>query len=222
MDKESLFAAQFSKLKKSERYETIQEACGSASTEQELGEPSGTSKPRPVSKSGVSNAILVSPKQRGNPLLKSITNFPWEYDESIIPDYVMGRTTCALFLSLRYHTLKPDYIAERLKLLGKLYDLRVLLVQIDQKDPHHALKHLTRICLLADLTLMLAWSAEEAGRIIETYKIFQNKPPDMIMEKQETDPHLKICCHLLPPNTQIIRRRMGNIHQDKTAGLPSN
>lgn len=68
--------------------------------------------------------------QRGNPLLKSISNVPWEYDETIVPDYVMGRTTCALFLSLRYHTLKPDYIAERLKLLGKLYDLRVLLVQV--------------------------------------------------------------------------------------------
>lgn len=39
---------------------------------------------------------------------------------------------------------------------------------------------------------MLAWSAEEAGRIIETYKIFQNKPPDMIMEKQESDPRLKV------------------------------
>lgn len=68
--------------------------------------------------------------QRGNPLLKSISNVPWEYEESIVPDYVMGRTTCALFLSLRYHNLKPDYINQRLKELGKFYDLRVLLVQV--------------------------------------------------------------------------------------------
>jgi hypothetical protein len=39
---------------------------------------------------------------------------------------------------------------------------------------------------------MLAWSAEEAGRIIETYKIFENKPPDMIMEKQESNPYQKV------------------------------
>ncbi|KAL1139692.1 hypothetical protein AAG570_006670 [Ranatra chinensis] len=104
----------------------------------------------------------------------------------------MGRTTCALFLSLRYHSLKPDYINERLKLLGKQYDLRVLLVQVDMKDPHHSIKHLTRVCLLADLTLMLAWSPEEAGKIIETYKIFEHKPPDLIMEKSESDPHLKL------------------------------
>ena len=67
--------------------------------------------------------------QRGNPLLKSILSVPWEYEE-IVPDYVMGRTTCALFLSLRYHNLNPDYINERLKQLGKQYELRVLLVQV--------------------------------------------------------------------------------------------
>lgn len=42
----------------------------------------------------------------------------------------MSKTTCALFLSLKYHNLKPDYINERLKQLGKLYELRVLLVQV--------------------------------------------------------------------------------------------
>lgn len=60
------------------------------------------------------------------------------------------------------------------------------------KDPYIALKHLTRVCLLADLTLMLAWSAEEAGKIIENYKIFEHKPPDMIMERNESDPHGKV------------------------------
>jgi DNA excision repair protein ERCC-1 len=44
---------------------------------------------------------------------------------------------------------------------------------------------------------MLAWSAEEAGRIIETYKIFENKPPDMIMERQESGPYQKVLIRLL-------------------------
>lgn len=173
----------FSKLRKTETYEAVQAELAQA----------GTSNGGSIKVTGAnSNCVLVNPKQRGNPLLKSICNVPWEFDETIVPDYVMGRTVCALFLSLRYHNLKPEYINERLKFLGKLYDLRVLLVQVDMKDPHHSLKHLTRVCLLADLTLMVAWSPEEAGRIIETYKIYQNKPPDMIMEKQESDPHLKL------------------------------
>ncbi|XP_049804002.1 DNA excision repair protein ERCC-1 isoform X2 [Schistocerca nitens] len=64
--------------------------------------------------------------------------------------------------------------------------------QVDTLDPHHTLKYLTRMCILADLTLMLAWSPEEAGRIIETYKMFEHKPPDMIMEKQDRDPYQQI------------------------------
>ncbi|XP_032512714.2 DNA excision repair protein ERCC-1 isoform X1 [Danaus plexippus] len=137
------------------------------------------------------HCVLVNQKQRGNPLLKFITSVPWEYDE-IVPDYEIGKTIGILFLSLRYHNLNPDYINNRLKELGKKYDLRVLLVQVDLKDPHVALKNLTRICLLTDMTLMLAWSPEESAKIIENYKIYENKPPDRIMEKIENDPHQKI------------------------------
>jgi DNA excision repair protein ERCC-1 len=139
-----------------------------------------------------SNAIQVNPKQRGNPIIKSITNIPWEFNDQIIPDYVVGKIACVLYLSIRYHNLKPDYLNERLKQLGKRYELRVLLVQVDVKESQNALKHLTRVCLLADLTLMLAWTPEEAGKIIETYKLFENRSPDFIMEKAETDNYQKV------------------------------
>ncbi|KAG7190246.1 hypothetical protein KM043_006365 [Ampulex compressa] len=167
----------FSNLKKSEFFK-----------EEMLNVKAGSSTAKSSSKL---NTLLVSPKQKGNPLLKFITNVPWEYSD-ITPDYVMGKTTCALFLSIRYHQLNPDYIHDRLKLLGNAYNLRVLLVQVDIADPHHALKHLTRICILADLTLMLAWSAEDAGKMIETYKVYENKPPDAIMERSESAPHQKL------------------------------
>ena len=61
--------------------------------------------------------------------MKYISNIPWEYSE-IVPDYAIERNTCILFLSLRYHQLNPDYIHDRLKQLGKAYNLRVLLVQV--------------------------------------------------------------------------------------------
>ncbi|XP_039430045.1 DNA excision repair protein ERCC-1 [Culex pipiens pallens] len=152
----------------------------------------GESSHKPVqSKPNKGNYILVSPKQRGNPLLKSIQSVAWEYDD-IVPDYVVGATACILFISLRYHNLNPDYIHGRLKQLGKMFELRVLLVQVDIQEPHNALKHLTRICLLADLTLMLAWTAEEAGKIVETYKLMEHKPPDAIMERPEKYPYQKM------------------------------
>ncbi|XP_068945139.1 DNA excision repair protein ERCC-1 isoform X2 [Petaurus breviceps papuanus] len=154
-----------------------------------LGQPGGEiasqgpQEPKPQTKS---SSITVSPRQRGNPVLKFIRNVPWEFGE-IVPDYVMGQSTCALFLSLRYHNLHPNYIHERLQGLGKNYTLRVLLLQIDVKDPQRALKDLAKMCILADCTLILAWSPEEAGRYLETYKSYEQKPADLLKEKLEQD-----------------------------------
>lgn len=139
---------------------------------------------QPIAKSTKSNCILVNPRQRGNPIIKHIRNIPWEFGDTPA-DYEVGKAACTLYLSVRYHQLNPEYIHERLKKLGRSYDLRVLLVQVDVKDPHHALKELAKICILADCTLILAFSTEEAGRYLETYKIYENKPPDAVMEKSE-------------------------------------
>lgn len=152
---------------------------------------SPTTKTNNIASSSNTFNLLVNPKQRGNPLLKAIHNVTWEFAE-IVPDYQMGQSSCALFLSLTYHNLNPDYIHERLKQLGQSYQLRVLLVLVDTKDPHHMLKNLTRISILADLTLILAWSFDEAGKIIETYKIYENKPADNIRERKESSPYLRL------------------------------
>ncbi|KYO29623.1 DNA excision repair protein ERCC-1 [Alligator mississippiensis] len=143
--------------------------------------------PSPTVKPGVrSSSIIVRPCQRGNPVLKFVRNVPWEFGD-VVPDYVLGQSTCALFLSLRYHNLKPDYIHERLRCLGRTFALQILLLQVDVKDPHKALKELAKICILADCTLVLAWSPEEAGRYLETYKAYEQKPPDLLMEKVDQD-----------------------------------
>merc|ERR1719400_2393938 len=141
----------------------------------------------------IQGGIQVSSRQRGNPILKSIRSVPWEFQDGMLPDYVIGPKICAFYLSVRYHTLNPNYIHERLKQMNNTsYELRLLLVQVDVKEPHHALRQLMRIAILAELTIMLAWSHEEAGRILETYKQFEGKPPDLIMEKSNPDPHSKL------------------------------
>ena len=83
------------------------------------------------------SAILVSTRQKGNPILNYVKSLPWEYSD--IPcDYVVGQTTCALFLSLKYHRLHPEYIYSRLRQLGKLYNLRVLLTMVDISNHEEA------------------------------------------------------------------------------------
>lgn len=118
--------------------------------------------------------------------MKHVTSVAYEYGD-IVPDYQVGATSCVLYLSLRYHNLNPEYIQKRLDDMSNMYELRVLLVEVDVKDPHPSLKELALLCILTNFTLMVAWSPEEAGRYLETYKIYENKPPDAIMSRPEGD-----------------------------------
>ena len=81
----------------------------------------------------ISGSIRISPRQKGNPLLKHIRKVPWEFEDGLVADYILGTSCVALYLSVRYFTLQPEYIHERIKLLGKGHRLRVLLVQVDVK-----------------------------------------------------------------------------------------
>ena len=131
------------------------------------------------------SSILVSTRQKGNPSLNYIKNVPWEYGD--IPcDYVLGATTCALFLSLKYHRLHPEYIYSRIRALGKNYNLRVLLCLVDIQNHEESLKELSKTSLINNLTLILCWSAQEAGRYLELYKSFEYASPQSIRAHQAT------------------------------------
>ena len=118
---------------------------------------------------------------------------PWEYGQAAqAADYLLSSTACALFLSLKYHKLHPDYIHTRLRSLGSAAhaattNLRVLLVLVDVDDHADVLRALTRACVAHDMTLFLCWSAAEAGRYLEAFKTSAHVPPTAIMEKLADD-----------------------------------
>lgn len=129
------------------------------------------------------SAILVSVRQKGNPILNFVKSLPWEYSD--IPcDYVLGATTCALFLSLKYHRLHPEYIYSRIRQLGKLYNLRILLTMVDIDNHEEALKELSKTSMINNLTLILCWSAQEAGRYLELFKSYEHASPASIRAHQ--------------------------------------
>uniref|UniRef100_A0ACD5TNC2 Uncharacterized protein n=1 Tax=Avena sativa TaxID=4498 RepID=A0ACD5TNC2_AVESA len=132
------------------------------------------------------NAILVSNRQKGNPLLKHIRNARWTFAD-IVPDYVIGQSSCALYISLRYHLLHPDYLYYRIRELQKNFKVRVILCHIDIEDVVKPLHEVTRTSLLHDCTLLCGWSLEECGRYLETIKVFENKPADSIREHTDND-----------------------------------
>ncbi|XP_020968248.1 DNA excision repair protein ERCC-1 isoform X4 [Arachis ipaensis] len=195
------FSQTFSFVKSSEFYAppppttntatTITAASSSISRESsQLNPPSSTSTSSAAAASSQvaqsRNAILVSHRQKGNPLLKHIRNVRWTFAD-IVCDYLLGQSSCALYISLRYHLLHPDYLYYRIRELQKNFKLRVVLCHVDVEDVMKPLLEVTKTALLHDCTLLCGWSLEECGRYLETIKVYENKPADIIQGQMDTD-----------------------------------
>ncbi|KIJ61300.1 hypothetical protein HYDPIDRAFT_96724 [Hydnomerulius pinastri MD-312] len=140
----------------------------------------------PVVQPGTGNNIIINPNQRLNPVLECIRNVGKEFGD-ITPDFQVGRTTCILFLSLKYHRLHPEYIHTRIEKLGRSYNLRILLILCDVTEHQELIRELTKVCLINNITVIVAWSTDEAGQYIATFKQFEHKPPDLIKERLDKD-----------------------------------
>ena len=133
------------------------------------------------------NTIKIKPNQSKNPLLNYIKNVPFEISDGIIPDYIVGASSCALFLSLKYHILHPLYIKHRITELGKSFKLRILLIHVDTDDNVKYIGELNQLCFINDITILLSWSLQEAARYLETFKAYEKKSPTSIQEKTATE-----------------------------------
>ncbi|SGZ47625.1 CIC11C00000005761 [Sungouiella intermedia] len=128
-------------------------------------------------------SVQVANSQKGNPLLESplMKQTPWTYNGQILSDYYINATLQVLFLSLKYHKLRPEYVWRRIEKLkgGSVTGgdslvsdqaLRVLLVVVDIDSPQEAIRHLLGICMKQDLSMVVAWSFEEAGNYLAYFK----------------------------------------------------
>jgi DNA excision repair protein ERCC-1 len=133
--------------------------------------------------------IKVSPLQKGNNVLSYLSQSSWQYDDSITPDYEINHTTAILFLSLRFHSCKPEYIHKRVRKL-KPYKLRILLVQVDV--PAYA-KALQELYSTTTMTVVLGFSYEECSRYIQGFNLSSSRPIDGIRRK-ENDSNAFLSC----------------------------
>lgn len=132
------------------------------------------------------HVLYVSTKQRGNGILKHIRNVPMAFS-NMVPDYIMNTSRCALFLSCKYHNLYPNYIHRRIAEIKTDFVLRVLLVLVDVEDNASTLLFLNKLAVINNMTLILAWSEEEAARYLETYKAFDGKDASSIQRREQTN-----------------------------------
>lgn len=117
--------------------------------------------------------------------MASIKSTAWEYSD-IPSDYVLGSTTCALFLSLKYHRLHPEYIYTRIRLLQNRYLLRVLLTLVDIPNHEEPLRELSKTSMVNNVTVILCWSAQEAARYLELYKSYEHASAAAIRGQAKT------------------------------------
>lgn len=137
---------------------------------------------------------------------------PWEYSD-IPADYVLGATTCALFLSLKYHRLHPEYIYSRIRALAGKYNLRILLTMVDIPNHEESLKELSKTSLINNVTVILCWSAQEAGRYLELFKTYEHAAPTSIRAHQSTNYSDKLVEFITVPRS---------INKTDAVGLVSN
>ncbi|KAI2633440.1 restriction endonuclease type II-like protein [Xylaria nigripes] len=152
-----------------------------ASSSSKISQPTPQALPPRTSGS----SILVSPRQKGNPVLAALRSLPWEYSD-IPADYGLGLTTCALFLSLKYHRLHPEYIYTRIRNLQGKYNLRILLTMVDIPNHEDSLRELSKTSLINKVTIILCWSAAEAARYLELYKSYEHANFSAIKGQQAT------------------------------------
>ena len=132
-----------------------------------------------------STAILASPRQRGNPVLKFVVHVPVEFSPDVKADFVITPAVWALFVSLRFHVLHPSYLDTRISEIRRQVKQLIILCLVDMED---YTKHMQEVSLLAsarECTLMVGCKPEEVARYLESYKVFENKPASAIQERVE-------------------------------------
>jgi DNA excision repair protein ERCC-1 len=132
------------------------------------------------------NVIFASTRQRENPLLKHLLHVKVVFKECI-PDFVIGKQICILFISIRFHISNPKYLYDRIQQLTHLFSLRIVLCKIDHEEHENHLLNINEMCMHGDCTLILCWSDIEAARYIETYKLYEKKSATIIQPKVEND-----------------------------------
>lgn len=127
-------------------------------------------------------SLLVHNCQMNNPMLRYIRHVRKEFNDSLVPDFVCGPTTCVLYLSLQYHKLHPRYIYARIRQLPP-FRLRILLVLADVPDHRSCLQELTKLTLINNMTLICAGCDREAARYLETFRSYDTKGAEGIQER---------------------------------------
>lgn len=124
--------------------------------------------------------IKVSDRQRGNGLLTYLNAAIWTYDSRITADYEINHTTSILFLSLKFHACKPEYVYKRVNKMRRSA-LNVLLVLIDMPNYNLLLRELYSSVPLA---MVLCRSNEECSLYLRGFDVANRRSADVLRRRE--------------------------------------
>ncbi|VWU52338.1 ERCC1 nucleotide excision repair protein, putative [Hepatocystis sp. ex Piliocolobus tephrosceles] len=116
--------------------------------------------------------LIISIRQKSNPVVKKINRVRYKFN-SIIPDFLIGSNIACLFISMKYHRLRPNYLESRIKTLSNKYNNRILLCLVDIENIENTLGEINQIAFCFNMTLILCWNIDECAKIIEDFKIHE-------------------------------------------------
>lgn len=126
--------------------------------------------------------IKVSNLQRGNKLLEFLSAAAWHYDGSLTSDYEIGQFIRILFLSLKFHAAKPEYIHKRIKKM-KESKLQILLILVDTPNYNTILEELFRTI---NIKIILCKNYDECSRYLKGFDICSRRTSDILRKKEST------------------------------------
>ena len=135
---------------------------------------------------GSRGVVVVNKVQTGNPVLKCLRQVTWRFGD-VEPDFVVGAAAAALYISVRYHLLHPGYLSARMMELAGKFRVRVLMVHVDVDDSQAAMLSLSKLAFAQHWSVVCGWSCTEIARFIEAYKIYENRPADLIQGRTDED-----------------------------------
>lgn len=118
--------------------------------------------------------LIISNRQKMNPVVKKINRVRYKF-KNIVPDFLIGKNNACIFISMKYHRLKPNYLKARIKTLQNKYTNRILLCLIDIDNIDNVLGEINQYAFFSNCTLILCWSLEECARVLEDFKINEKK-----------------------------------------------
>lgn len=152
--------------------------------------------------------IKVSNLQRGNKILDLLSNSTWSFDSNITSDYEIGNFTSILFLSLKFHVSKPEYIYKRIGRMRKT-KLQVLIILLDVANFNTVLEEIFRTIRI---TIILCKNYDECCRYLKGFDLCSKRTSEVLRKKESSvDNFLEAFPKVNKSNSESIQSAFTNI-----------